>query len=75
MNKIILHLCASEFASDTRDYTAAGYDVRPITKEIDVRMFEPTQIVSRNQKFLKMTSDERSIASPYFTKAFFLANQ
>lgn len=201
-DKIILHLCASEFGSDTRDYVAAGYDVRHITKEIGVenyhppknvygifanppcqkfsmanprtrterdfsegmklvkeclriiwevqesgaplafwalenprgylerfigkpafqfqnwefgddgplatkrtwlwgyfnepvktvtkrevphvhdgsrhnkkpRLFEPTQIIHRNPSFLKMTSDERSIASPHFTKAFFIAN-
>ncbi len=35
-DKIILHLCASQYGSDTRDYRAAGYDVRLITKEIGV---------------------------------------
>ncbi len=40
-DKIILHLCASEFGSDTRDYRAAGYDVRLITKDIDVRTYVP----------------------------------
>lgn len=39
--KIILHLCASEFGSDTRDYKAAGYDVRYITKEIGVENYHP----------------------------------
>ena len=36
-----MHLCASEFGSDTWDYREAGYDVRFITKEIDVRTYEP----------------------------------
>lgn len=40
-NKIILHLCASEFGSDTRDYKAAGYDVRYVTKEIGVENYHP----------------------------------
>ena len=40
-SKIILHLCASEFGSDTRDYKAAGYDVRYITKEIGVENYHP----------------------------------
>ena len=44
-DKIILHLCASEFGSDTRDYRAAGYDVRLITKDIDVRTYEPPENV------------------------------
>lgn len=43
--KIILHLCASEYGSDTRDYREAGYDVRLITKDIDVRKYEPPQNV------------------------------
>lgn len=201
-HKIILHLCASKYGSDTKDYVAAGYDVRLITEDIDVRrytpprgvygvfanppcqkfsmaspkarqdrdfsggielveaclriiwkiqqkgaplkfwalenprgylerflgkpafefqnwefgdmgplatkrtwlwgyfnepakttrerevekihdgsrmnkkprLFIPTEIIPRNSKFLKMTSDERSIASPHFTKAFFQAN-
>lgn len=44
-DKIILHLCASEFGSDTRDYREAGYDVRLITKDIDVRKYEPPENV------------------------------
>lgn len=44
-DKIILHLCASEYGSDTRDYREAGYDVRLITKEIDVRKYEPPENV------------------------------
>lgn len=39
--KIILHLCASKYGSDTRDYREAGYDVRLITKEIGVEGFTP----------------------------------
>ncbi len=35
--KIILHLCASKYGSDTRDYREAGYDVRLITEDVDVR--------------------------------------
>lgn len=41
--KIILHLCASEYGSDTRDYKAAGYDVRYITKDIGVENYHPPQ--------------------------------
>jgi len=44
-DKIILHLCASEFGSDTRDYREAGYDVRLITKDINVRTYEPPENV------------------------------
>jgi len=39
--KIILHLCASKFASDSEPYRSAGYDVRKITEKIDVRRYEP----------------------------------
>ncbi len=44
-DKIILHLCASEFGSDTRDYREAGYDVRLITEEVDIRTYEPPKNV------------------------------
>ena len=44
-DKIILHLCASEFGSDTRDYKEAGYDVRYITKEIGVENYHPPKNV------------------------------
>lgn len=44
-DKIILHLCASEYGSDTRDYRKAGYDVRLITKDIDVRKYMPPENV------------------------------
>ena len=44
-SKIILHLCASEFGSDTRDYKAAGYDVRYVTKEIGVENYHPPKNV------------------------------
>lgn len=44
-NKIIIHLCASEFGSDTRDYKEAGYDVRYITKEIGVENYHPPENV------------------------------
>ncbi len=44
-DKIILHLCASEYGSDTRDYRKAGYDVRLITEDIDVRTYEPPENV------------------------------
>src|SRR5690348_1747292 len=40
-DKIILHLCASEYGSDTRDYREAGYDVRLITKDIGVENYHP----------------------------------
>ena len=43
--KIILHLCASEFGSDTRDYREAGYDVRAITKEVGVENYHPPKNV------------------------------
>jgi hypothetical protein len=39
--KIIIHLCCSEFGSDTKDYRDAGYDVRMITEKVDVRGYEP----------------------------------
>jgi hypothetical protein len=41
--KIIIHLCSSELGSDTRDYAAAGYDVRYITKEIGVENYHPPE--------------------------------
>ena len=44
-DKIILHLCASEYGSDTRDYREAGYDVRLITKDIGVENYHPPQNV------------------------------
>jgi hypothetical protein len=40
-DKIILHLCASKYGSDTRDYREAGYDVRLITEEIGVENYHP----------------------------------
>jgi hypothetical protein len=40
-----LHLCASRFGSDTKDYREAGYDVRLITEEVDVRTYEPPENV------------------------------
>lgn len=39
--KIILHLCASEFGSDSKWYREAGYDVRCITKDIGVENYHP----------------------------------
>lgn len=39
--KIILHLCASKFGSDTKDYRDNGYDVRLITKDIGVENYHP----------------------------------
>ncbi len=39
--KIILHLCCTEEGSDSKDYQNNGYDVRLITKEIDVRRYMP----------------------------------
>lgn len=44
-DKIILHLCASKYGSDTRDYREAGYDVRLITEDIDVRTYKPPRNV------------------------------
>lgn len=44
-DKIILHLCCSEFGSDTQDYKKAGYDVRYIDKNVDVRTYEPPENV------------------------------
>jgi hypothetical protein len=40
-DKIILHLCASEFGSDSKPYRDAGYDVRCITKNIGVENYHP----------------------------------
>jgi hypothetical protein len=40
-DKIILHLCASDFGSDSKPYRDAGYDVRLITKDVDVRTYHP----------------------------------
>lgn len=44
-DKIILHLCCSEFGSDTKDYRDAGYDVRMIDKNIDVKTYKPPKNV------------------------------
>lgn len=44
-DKIILHLCASKFGSDTRDYLAAGYDVRHMDKNIGVENYHPPKNV------------------------------
>lgn len=38
--KIILHLCA-DIGSDSKPYRDAGYDVRCIGREIDVRRYKP----------------------------------
>lgn len=38
-DKIIIHLCASEFGSDSQPYVDAGYDVRRITKDIGVENY------------------------------------
>ena len=43
--KIILHLCASKFGSDSLDYVDAGYDVRLITKDIGVENYHPPENV------------------------------
>lgn len=43
--KIILHLCASKFGSDSLDYKNAGYDVRLITKDIGVENYHPPKNV------------------------------
>lgn len=40
-DKIILHLCASEFGSDTLDYKNAGYDVRYVDKTVGVENYHP----------------------------------
>jgi hypothetical protein len=40
-DKIILHLCASEFGSDSKPNRDAGYNVRCITKEIGVENYHP----------------------------------
>jgi len=42
-HKVILHLCASKYGSDTRDYREAGYDVRLITKDVGVENYHPPQ--------------------------------
>ncbi|MGH9588527.1 MAG: hypothetical protein ACRD3F_16400 [Acidobacteriaceae bacterium] len=44
-NKIILHLCASQFGSDSKPYRDAGYDVRCITREIGVEDYHPPKNV------------------------------
>ncbi len=41
MKKIILHLCASEYGSDSLEYKKNGYDVILITEKIDVRTYIP----------------------------------
>lgn len=43
--KIILHLCASEYGSDSKPYRDAGYDVRLITKDIGVENYHPPENV------------------------------
>lgn len=40
-DKIILHLCASEFGSDTRDYKANDYNVQYVDKAIGVENYHP----------------------------------
>lgn len=40
-DKVILHLCASKFASDSKPYRDAGYTVIVVDEEMDVRKFEP----------------------------------
>lgn len=37
--KIIIHLCASEFGTDSEEYVKNGYDVRRITKEVGVENY------------------------------------
>lgn len=44
-DKIILHLCASKYGSDSKPYRDAGYDVRLITEEIDIRKYNPPENV------------------------------
>lgn len=44
-DKIILHLCASKYGSDSKPYRDAGYDVRLITEDIDVRTYTPPKNV------------------------------
>lgn len=44
-DKIILHLCASKFGSDSKPYRDAGYDVRLVTKDVDVRKYKPPENV------------------------------
>jgi hypothetical protein len=44
-DKIILHLCACEFGSDSKPYRDAGYDVRSITKDIGVENYHPPENV------------------------------
>lgn len=44
-SKVILHLCASHFGSDSKPYREAGYDVRLITKEIGVENYHPPESV------------------------------
>lgn len=43
-NKIILHLCA-DIGTDSLPYKNAGYDVRCIGKDIDVRKYDPPENV------------------------------
>lgn len=65
--KIVIHLCASEYGSDTRDYREAGYDVRLITKDIGVENYHPPENVygifanPPCQKFSMANPKERSI--------------
>lgn len=43
--KIILHLCASEYGSDTKPYRDAGYDVRLVTKDVGIENYHPPKNV------------------------------
>ena len=45
MRKIILHLCCSEAASDSRTYEENGYNVIKVTEKIDIRKFKVPQNV------------------------------
>lgn len=42
--KIILHLCASEFGSDSKPYRNAGYTVIYVDEKTDVRKFTPPEM-------------------------------
>lgn len=43
-DKVILHLCA-DLGTDSKPYRDAGYDVRCVGKDIDVRKYEPPENV------------------------------
>ncbi len=69
-NKIILHLCASRFGSDTKDYEASGYDVRRVLEENDVKSarFEGGVLYFKDMEPIEIRSIYGIFANPPCTE-------